>query len=365
MSQTDALREADRVMTICNSCRYCEGLCAVFPAMEKRLTFTTGDLTYLANLCHQCGACEDACQFAAPHPFNVRVPATLSRVRTESYALNAWPSIAAPLFRRNAVAVSLIAAFSVAGFFLRFAATQHNGAAGAQPDASGLFYQHMPHTLMALLFGAALLYAVVALLLGARRFWTSSGAAQEPRPGITPITWALRDAARLRYLDGGGAGCPSEADTGIGRRRAHHLVFYGFLLCFGATSVATFYHYILGREAPYPWYDLPVLMGTLGGVGVMAGTALLYRVRTRDESDSTDPATTSMGAAFLLMLFLTAFTGLALLILRNTGAVNVLLPLHLGIVFGFFLTMPYGKFVHGLYRWLALVRYAREQAAAE
>ena len=31
-------------MTICNACRYCEGLCAVFPAMEMRRTFAAGDL---------------------------------------------------------------------------------------------------------------------------------------------------------------------------------------------------------------------------------------------------------------------------------------------------------------------------------
>ena len=43
MSST-VLKEADRVMTICNACRYCEGFCAVFPAMELRRTFTGADL---------------------------------------------------------------------------------------------------------------------------------------------------------------------------------------------------------------------------------------------------------------------------------------------------------------------------------
>jgi citrate/tricarballylate utilization protein len=38
-----------------------------------------------------------------------------------------------------------------------------------------------------------------------------------------------------------------------------------------------------------------------------------------------------------------------------------LLALHLGVVFALFITLPYGKFVHGLYRYLALVRYARER----
>jgi citrate/tricarballylate utilization protein len=68
-------------LTVCNSCRYCEQYCPVFPAMERRRTFTAGDLAYLANLCHNCGECLYACQYAPPHEFGIDLPRTLAEVR--------------------------------------------------------------------------------------------------------------------------------------------------------------------------------------------------------------------------------------------------------------------------------------------
>ena len=69
------VEEAQRVLSICNACRYCEGYCAVFPALERRLEFSENDVHYLANLCHNCGACLYACQYAPPHEFQLNFPA--------------------------------------------------------------------------------------------------------------------------------------------------------------------------------------------------------------------------------------------------------------------------------------------------
>jgi citrate/tricarballylate utilization protein len=68
-----------------------------------------------------------------------------------------------------------------------------------------------------------------------------------------------------------------------------------------------------------------------------------------------------MDVAFILMLLLTSLTGLLLLVLRATPAMGVLLAVHLGVVFALFVTMPYGKFMHGPYRLLALLRHAEER----
>ena len=360
--RTDALAEADRLMTLCNACRYCEGLCAVFPAMELRRTFTDGDLNYLANLCHSCGACYVDCQFSPPHEFNVNVPRVLSQVRAQSYAAYAWPRALSGLFSRNGLAISLIAALSVAAFIAGFVAWHDPAALLAVHTGPGAFYRLMPHNVMVGIFGAAFLYAVVAAFMGMRAFWRDIGEPAATLAEPAPLWQAAKDAATLRYLDGGGAGCYIADDEPADRRRLHHhLTFYGFLLCLASTGVATLYHYLLGRAAPYAWYDLPVVLGTLGGIGLIVGPVGLMAARMRRDPDLADRASPGMDVAFLAMLFLTSLTGLALLVLRETAAMGLLLALHLGVVLALFLTFPYGKFVHGLYRFLALVRYARER----
>ncbi|MGB8399357.1 tricarballylate utilization 4Fe-4S protein TcuB [Bradyrhizobium sp.] len=366
MHGTSILEEADRLMTVCNSCRYCEGLCAVFPAMEMRRSFSDGDLNYLANLCHGCGACYADCQFSPPHEFNVNVPQTLAVVRAESYAAYAWPRALAGAFARNGLVISLIAALSVTAFIFGFAACNDRQVLFGVHTGPGAFYQLMPHHAMAALFGAALLYAIVALAMGVRAFWRDIGEPIGQRADMGALWQAIRDAGELRYLDGGGVGCFNEDDRPTDRRKIyHHLTFYGFLLCFAATSVATLYHYLLAREAPYAWWDLPVALGTLGGIGLLIGPAGLLAEKCKRDPALVDGARTGMDVAFIAMLFLTSLTGMALLLWRDTAAMGPLLALHLGVVFALFVTAPYGKFVHGIYRFAALLRYARERRMTE
>lgn len=115
---TEPEAEVERVMQVCNACRYCEGFCAVFPAMTQRLEFGKADINYLANLCHNCGACLHSCQYAPPHEFAINVPKAMAEVRLETYQHYAQPAAFGALYRQAGVTVTLALVFSLILFLL-------------------------------------------------------------------------------------------------------------------------------------------------------------------------------------------------------------------------------------------------------
>ena len=133
------------------------------------------------------------------------------------------------------------------------------------------------------------------------------------------------------------------------------------MLCFASTSTGTFYHYLLGREAPYGYFEMPVVLGTVGGIMLCLGTAGLWYEKRRMDKGIKPLASLGMDYAFIWLLFWVSATGLILLLLRHTSWMGLALAVHLGLVYGFFLILPYSKFVHGLYRFLALMVHAGEK----
>ena len=226
------------MMQICNACRYCEGYCAVFPAMERRLAFAAADLHYLANLCHDCGACYHACQYAPPHEFAVNVPRVFAELRAQTYRDCCWPAFLAPLIERNglgrepdhdrlprAVPARRLPAGRAGGAVRR--ARRRGRLLRGHPaprhgDASSAWSRSTSSSPASWAFAGS---------------GGTPAAAAPKSPGAAGLGGAARRAP-LRYLDGGsGDGCtyPTERPSQA-RRRFHHLTFYGFMLCFAATS---------------------------------------------------------------------------------------------------------------------------------
>lgn len=357
-----AAAEAERILTICNACRYCEGHCAVFPAMTQRLAFTPQALGYFANLCHNCGSCYHHCQYADPHEFDVNVPRSMAALRLDTYQLAAWPRFLGRAFQNSGIWTALAVAASLALFFL--AAAAFIDPAVLFGRHGGNFYAVLSHNVMVTVFGAVALFVLAAIVIAMARFWRLVGAPPLGDIGLGEVGRALQDAFTLKYLGGGAdLGCtyPSEAPSQL-RRTFHHVTFYGFLLCFAATSVGTLYHYGFGWVAPYDYLSLPKCLGTLGGLGLIIGPAgLLVLKRRAAGSPVGTEASRGLDDALLVLLLLTALSGLLLTLLRDTPLLGVLLLVHLGVVLGLFLAMPYGKFIHGFYRILALVGFALEQ----
>lgn len=351
--QTDPLNEARRQSEICNACRYCEGYCSVFPALHRERAFADGDLIQLANLCHNCQGCYYACQYTAPHEFDLNLPKALAELRRDSWESYIWPGPFARLFQTSGVLITLA---NVLAFAVLFAAIQFVGS-----TAGTGFYAALSHNTMVALFMPAFLLPLLSIAIGIIRYWRATGG---ERLRISDITAAFGSAARMKNLAGGhGDGCNFEDEDRFthARRYAHQAVMFGFLLCFAATSVGTFLHYVFEVPAPYPLWSLPKMLGVPGGILMTGGAIWMALLKLRANWDVSDTTAWGGEMAFVLLLGFVATSGLALYGFGGTGAMPTLLALHLGSVLSFFLLTPFTKMAHGFFRLAALMREAQRK----
>ena len=353
---SEAVIEVQRVLQICNACRYCEGFCATFQSMTRRLDFNVADVHFMANLCHNCGACLHACQYAPPNAFGVNIPQAMAKVRLETYQTYAWPKPLGNLYQKNGLALTMATSIAIILFLL----SMQSASTGLfNTNLDGNFYAIYPHNTLALLFGGVFVAMLVAMSLGVREFWRNIS--------TDPMMWsaasdATHDVLTLKNLGGGHQQGCNEADDAFSlwRKRFHHMTFYGFILCFAATSIATIFHYVFHWEAPYAYTSLPVLLGTLGGLGLIVGPIGLLYLNLRRHPLHGDAAQKTMDRGFIASLLAISISGLLLLALRETPYMGITLCIHLGFVMGFFLMMPYGKFAHGIFRSASLLKNAIE-----
>ena len=350
-----AVEEARRQAQVCNSCRYCEGYCSVFPALHRQRAFASADITQLANLCHNCRGCYYACQFVEPHEYALNFPRALAQVRQDSWQQFAFPRVLGSAFHRSgfAIAAGLVVAIAA----LIWLASVLGAASRASADSG--FYALMSHGLMVAIFTPAFLLPLVSVGISLRRYWRYVGG---ERVAFADLKEALGSAARMKNLDGGhGEGCNFEDEDRFtqGRRHVHHAVMYGFLLCFASTSTATVLHYVFNQPAPYGFFSLPKLLGVSGGLLLSLGTVGMLMLKRKSDPQLSDERVRGGDFGFIALLFFVSTSGLLLYALGATPLLSVLLYLHLGSVLAFFLLLPYSKMVHGFYRLAALLREAQ------
>nr|WP_321443233.1 tricarballylate utilization 4Fe-4S protein TcuB [uncultured Cohaesibacter sp.] len=355
---TDLLAEARRQSEICNACRYCEGYCSVFPALHRERAFSDADLTQLANLCHNCRGCYYACQYTAPHEFNLNFPKAMAELRAESWQEFAYPASVARTFqtRGTLIAIATMLAFAVLFGLAKLLGNQAGGAG---------FYAVLSHNMMVAIFAPAFLLPIVSLIVSLRRYWQAVGGGAIQ---FADIKQAFGMAAKMTDLAAGhGQGCNFEEEDKFSqaRRQAHHAIMYGFLLCFAATSVATLMHYLLDMPAPYGLFSAPKLLGLTGGILLTIGCGFMLYLKLRSDRDLGAPSAWSGEIGFILLLGFVALSGLLLYALGSSPLMPLLLALHLGSVLAFFLLTPFTKMAHGFYRLAALIKEAQKQRLAK
>ncbi|MCS5600591.1 MAG: 4Fe-4S ferredoxin, partial [Paracoccus sp.] len=187
----DPVQEARRQIEICNACRYCEGYCSVFPAITRNKVFASGDITQLANLCHNCRGCYHACQYTAPHEFDLNLPKALGAARVDSWERFAWPSGLARLLQSHAAGLVVAIVLGIAAMILAIAALPGEGPG---------FYAWLGHGAMVAIFLPAFLLPLAAIAMGLRSYWHEVG-------GQAVTLHDLREAAisagTMRNLSGG------------------------------------------------------------------------------------------------------------------------------------------------------------------
>ncbi len=351
---TEVITEAQRQIRICNACRYCEGYCSVFPAINRQRQFATGDIIQLANLCHNCQGCYHACQYIEPHEFKINLPQSLANVRVESWQTHSIPSFFAIRFQQSGVAIAAILVIAIALFIITLQNLNTT-------DGNG-FYAYMSHSMMVLMFTPLFIAPLIIIAAMLKRYWQTING----KPiRLTHVQQAISSAATMKNLSGGqGQGCNYEAGDRFTNKRRwfHQATMFGFLLCFASTATATILHYVFQLPAPYPLLSLPKLLGLPGGILLVIGCAGLAWLKVKANPDLGATSVRGGEMAFILLLGLTGATGLLLYFATGTSLVPVLLAIHLGTVLSLFILMPYSKMVHGFFRLAALIHDAQQKA---
>lgn len=358
----ELMSEAKRQLTVCNACRYCEGYCATFLALERRPALTNGDIAFVANICHDCRGCFQACMFTPPHEFAVNIPALLSQVRVESYKHYTWPQRFAPLFGRTARTASIAGAVGLLVMALITFASGAGDRFFVADTAKGSFYRIVPWIGMVLPAMLLSIYALLSFAGSAMQFARDAGVRLADLVDPRALTTVAREAVTLRWMKGGGDGCyyPEKEKTSDSRRFLHGAIVLGFLSAFASTTLAAIYQEILGVLPPYDLLSAPVILGSAGGVAMVVGSTGLLWLKARAAHSLIAPAMLHMDTAFLVVFDLASITGMALLALRDSPLMPTALLIHLATLAALYATIPYGKFAHVVYRLLVLFQNRRD-----
>ena len=229
------------------------------------------------------------------------------------------------------------------------------------PTGQIVYSKFMPTIYIDVIFNLGVGGAVIAAILGGRRYWEAMK--NEFSPALTGaggkkgLISTLKEIFKHRRFQ-------SCEGTRVGERksfRAHfyktHLaVFYGFLgLVITTTSVAIGL-YVFGYFTPWPLWHPVKILGNVSGLVVLVACGVFFYRRLKDREEG--GRNTYWDWHFLSVLALTTLTGFLSELLRLASIPFLaywVYFIHLVFIFSLLVYIPYSKFAHLAYRFVAML----------
>ena len=352
----------------CYQCATCTSVCGLSteanPFPRKQMALAQWGLTeQLAAdpaiwLCYQCADCSERC------PRDARPGDVMQGLRAATVRALSFPGFIGRLVANAKVTWPLM----VLGPWLFWAALLF-GMGYFPVDEERLFSAGMhdngygaiaPHWLLYAVFFPIAGWVTLAAWVGGARLWNMMGRGQARSGSFLSGLWAvLVDVALHRSF----AGCSAKPS----RRTPHFLILWGFAGAAITSALLIVAIYIQKLPMPLPLSHPYKLLGNLSAVALVVGGAQL--LIQRYGSGRRLISSTAFDNFFLILVAVVIGTGVITEVARLGEwpvAAFVIYTLHLGVVMTLFLTFPYSKFAHMVYRTLALVHQrlvlARPQA---
>jgi citrate/tricarballylate utilization protein len=344
--QESSSAEAIRQLQICNACRYCEGYCSVWDALDRRHDLSASDAYYFSSLCHDCRECYVVCPFTEPHEYAINIPKILGTVRLETYEENVKPGFMKAALRHPFSISSAVTALSLAGVFLFILLEK----GGISLNSTYTLPEVISPQLYRLTTVPVYIYVVGLWVLEGHSYWKSiSSEKKGPGVGIMSVLKGIYDAFSHRNFRGGGAGCNFPSEKGGNFRLIFHpMVFFGFIAAlisisfYPDTSPVISYSYLAGS-----------LLMFIGASALITGKEISWKSAEVRGMRGID-------MPFSILISLSGITGVLLILFLGSGHDWIIFGIHDALVLSLFLLAPFGKFIHPVFRILALIKNRSE-----
>jgi quinone-modifying oxidoreductase subunit QmoC len=289
-------------------------------------------------LCHDCSDCSARC------PRDARPGDAMQAIRSLLIEELGSPRPMARLVSRAATTWPLLLGLPVIFWALYVWAV--NGF--AVPRTPLAFADVVPVWMIYSVFLPAGAFALLASALGARRSWAAWGQGGGRQGsvwrGLGAVAWDILAHRRFRS-------CRAARP----RRTGHLLLLWGFAGALATTTLLGIAMDVFGVKTPLPQLHPIKILGNLSAVLLAVGLVWLvvHRAANKGATAATQPFDTFFAVLLALLVFSGIGAELARQMLPARSALAVYL-LHLGAVLTLFLTFPFSKFAHALYRTLAM-----------